>query len=186
MIEGQSSRRAKKQEGKERCLDRDERVKVLVERTTATDMHAHAYVAPHPSLAISRDRLRANLLAKQYVLEVDLDHLIAFNEELANRIRETPSEIVPLVSSVVTALGAYYKPSHGGFVQRDGKGRLSNGSDAHPFFSLPPHILSLKPRCGGLQNRSSLLWQVGRTTLQTTMYRTMVKVTTTTTGISKQ
>lgn len=44
-----------------------------------------------------RDRLRANLLAKQYVLEIDLDHLIAFNEELSNRIRETPGEIIPLV-----------------------------------------------------------------------------------------
>lgn len=49
-------------------------------------------------LSLHSDRLRANLLAKQYVLEVDLDHLIAFNEELANRIRETPGEIVPLVS----------------------------------------------------------------------------------------
>lgn len=44
-----------------------------------------------------RDRLRSNLLAKQYVLEVDLDHLIAYHEELANRIRETPAEIMPLV-----------------------------------------------------------------------------------------
>ena len=46
---------------------------------------------------IDRDRLRSNLLAKQYVLEVDLDHLIAYNEELANRIRETPAEVMPLV-----------------------------------------------------------------------------------------
>ena len=51
---------------------------------------------------IYRDRLRANLLAKQFVLEVDLDHLIAFNEDLANRIRETPAEIVPLVSATTT------------------------------------------------------------------------------------
>jgi DNA replication licensing factor MCM5 len=57
-----------------------------------------------------RDRLRSNLLAKQYVLEVDLDHLIAYNEELANRIRETPAEIMPLVRTLLTiyvkALGA--------------------------------------------------------------------------------
>lgn len=44
-----------------------------------------------------RDRLRSNLLAKQDVLEVDLDHLIAYNEELANRLRETPGEVMPLV-----------------------------------------------------------------------------------------
>ena len=45
------------------------------------------------------DRLRANLLSKQFVLEVDLEHLIAFNEELANRVRETPAECLPLVRS---------------------------------------------------------------------------------------
>lgn len=44
-----------------------------------------------------RDRLRANLLSKQHVLEVDLEHLIAYNEELANRVRETPAEVLPLV-----------------------------------------------------------------------------------------
>ena len=53
---------------------------------------------------ICRDRLRSNLLAKQYVLEVDLDHLIAYNEELANRMRETPADIMPLVGRL--------QPSH--------------------------------------------------------------------------
>lgn len=47
-----------------------------------------------------RDRLRANLLAKTYCLEVDLDHLIAYNEPLYNRLRETPGEIMPLVSRI--------------------------------------------------------------------------------------
>ena len=53
-----------------------------------------------PPCRTCRDRLRSNLLAKQYVLEVDLDHLIAYNEELANRMRETPADIMPLVSSL--------------------------------------------------------------------------------------
>ena len=47
---------------------------------------------------IHSDRLRSNLLAKQYAIEIDLEHLIAFNEELANRVRETPAEVLPLVS----------------------------------------------------------------------------------------
>ncbi|CAD6584776.1 MAG: minichromosome maintenance protein 5 [Cyphobasidiales sp. Tagirdzhanova-0007] len=58
--------------------------------------------AVRPSETIRQlDRLRANLLAKQHVLEVDLDHLIAFNEELANRIRETPGEIMPLFETAL-------------------------------------------------------------------------------------
>ena len=53
-----------------------------------------------------RDRLRSNLLAKQYVLEVDLDHLIAYNEELANRMRETPADIMPLVGHPSACVGS--------------------------------------------------------------------------------
>ena len=47
---------------------------------------------------MDRDQLRSNLLAKQNVLEVDLGHLIAYNEELANRVGETPADVLPLVS----------------------------------------------------------------------------------------
>jgi len=43
------------------------------------------------------DRLRANLLAKQHVLEIELEHLIAFNEELANRLSDNPADALPLV-----------------------------------------------------------------------------------------
>ena len=45
------------------------------------------------------DRLRANLLAKQHVLEIELEHLIAFNEELANRLSDNPADALPLVRS---------------------------------------------------------------------------------------
>ncbi|KAL5535173.1 MCM5 [Sanghuangporus sanghuang] len=44
---------------------------------------------------IYRDKLRANLLLKQYYLEVDLQHVALYNEELAHAIQETPSEIMP-------------------------------------------------------------------------------------------
>lgn len=48
----------------------------------------------------NRDRLRVNLLAKLYVLDVDLDHLIAYNEDLAHRIVDTPAEVLPLVCAL--------------------------------------------------------------------------------------
>lgn len=46
-----------------------------------------------------RDRLRANLLKKEWTLQVEMSDLIAWNEQLAARCRTEPGEIVPLVSA---------------------------------------------------------------------------------------
>ncbi|KAK4050951.1 minichromosome maintenance protein 5 [Microbotryomycetes sp. JL201] len=43
-----------------------------------------------------RDRLRANLLRREYTLEVEVAHLIGWNQELAARCRTEPGDIVPL------------------------------------------------------------------------------------------
>lgn len=45
------------------------------------------------------DKLRANLLLKQYQLEVDLRHLSLYNDELAHAIQDRPADILPLVST---------------------------------------------------------------------------------------
>ncbi|PWN39047.1 putative CDC46-cell division control protein [Ceraceosorus guamensis] len=50
---------------------------------------------------IYRDRLRANLLAKQNVLEVTLEHVQLWNATLAQAMRQTPNEILPLFESAV-------------------------------------------------------------------------------------
>lgn len=47
---------------------------------------------------IYRDRLRANLLAKQNVVEVILEHLELWNQPIAQAFRENPGEMLPLVS----------------------------------------------------------------------------------------
>lgn len=47
---------------------------------------------------ICRDRLRTNLLAKVYAIEVELQHLIVYDEELAHSISNMPGELLPLVS----------------------------------------------------------------------------------------
>lgn len=44
-----------------------------------------------------RDQLRENVLLKQYYCDVDIAHLISFNEELAHKLVTEPSEIIPLV-----------------------------------------------------------------------------------------
>ena len=47
------------------------------------------------------DQIRENVLSKQYYCDIDIAHLIAFDEDLANRLNNEPAEIIPLVRAVV-------------------------------------------------------------------------------------
>ncbi|KAM6497978.1 MCM domain containing protein [Amanita muscaria] len=51
---------------------------------------------------IYRDKLRANFLLKQYVLEVDLRHISLYNDELAHAIQDSPADILPLFENAAT------------------------------------------------------------------------------------
>ena len=51
-----------------------------------------------------RDQIRENVLLKQYYCDVDVGHLISFNEELAHRLVTEPAEIIPLVSAEINTL----------------------------------------------------------------------------------
>jgi DNA replication licensing factor MCM5 len=51
-----------------------------------------------------RDQIRENVLLKQYYCDVDVGHLISFNEELAHRLVTEPAEIIPLVSAEINIL----------------------------------------------------------------------------------
>ncbi|GAB5585343.1 minichromosome maintenance protein 5 [Umbelopsis nana] len=44
---------------------------------------------------IYRDQLRSNLITKQYFLEIDMGHLISFDEELANSLTNNPTDLLP-------------------------------------------------------------------------------------------
>ncbi|TVY78204.1 DNA replication licensing factor mcm5 [Lachnellula suecica] len=50
---------------------------------------------------IYRDQIRENVLLKQYYCDVDVGHLISFNEELAHRLVTEPAEIIPLFESAL-------------------------------------------------------------------------------------
>jgi len=54
---------------------------------------AVSHNSPHIS-----DKLRANLLLKQYFMEVDLRHVGLYNDELAHAIQDRPTDVLPLVS----------------------------------------------------------------------------------------
>ncbi|KAI8911962.1 hypothetical protein PhCBS80983_g03226 [Powellomyces hirtus] len=43
-----------------------------------------------------RDQLRQNLIIKQYFLEVDMAHLMSYDEDLTNMVKEKPGEYLPL------------------------------------------------------------------------------------------
>ncbi|KAE8441202.1 minichromosome maintenance protein 5 [Mollisiaceae sp. DMI_Dod_QoI] len=50
---------------------------------------------------IYRDQIRENVLLKQYYCDVDVGHLISFNEELAHRLVTEPAEIIPLFEAAL-------------------------------------------------------------------------------------
>ncbi|POS88099.1 MCM-domain-containing protein [Erysiphe pulchra] len=50
---------------------------------------------------IYRDQIRENVLVKQYYCDVDVGHLISFNEELAHRLTTEPAEIIPLFEAAL-------------------------------------------------------------------------------------
>ncbi|KAI9726086.1 MAG: minichromosome maintenance protein 5 [Chrysothrix sp. TS-e1954] len=48
-----------------------------------------------------RDQLRENALLKQYYCEVDIGHLISYDEELASRLNNDPADIIPLFENAL-------------------------------------------------------------------------------------
>jgi DNA replication licensing factor MCM5 len=48
-----------------------------------------------------RDQLHENLLTKQYFIEVDMNHLINFNADLANKMTTSPADFLPLVKYIM-------------------------------------------------------------------------------------
>lgn len=50
--------------------------------------------------SFKRDQIRQNVLIKQYYCDVDIAHLISYNEELAHKLTTQPAEIIPLVSNL--------------------------------------------------------------------------------------
>ncbi|CAI7652883.1 unnamed protein product [Penicillium bialowiezense] len=50
---------------------------------------------------VYRDQLRQNALVKQYYCDVDIAHLISYNEELAHKLTTEPGEIIPIFESAL-------------------------------------------------------------------------------------
>ncbi|KAF9737397.1 minichromosome maintenance protein 5 [Paraphaeosphaeria minitans] len=50
---------------------------------------------------IYRDQIRENVLIKQYYCDVDVAHLVSFDEELAHKLSQDPAEIIPLFEAAL-------------------------------------------------------------------------------------
>lgn len=50
---------------------------------------------------IYRDQIRDNVLVKQYFCDIDIAHLISYNEELAHRLTTDPADIIPLFETAL-------------------------------------------------------------------------------------
>ncbi|KAG9062821.1 minichromosome maintenance protein 5 [Linnemannia hyalina] len=50
---------------------------------------------------IYRDQLRQNVMLKRHLLDVDVGHLIAFNQELAHHLTQKPTELLPLFEKAI-------------------------------------------------------------------------------------
>ncbi|KAL1974939.1 hypothetical protein VTN31DRAFT_5143 [Thermomyces dupontii] len=74
---------------------------------------------------IYRDQLRQNVLVKQYYCDVDIAHLISYNEELAHKLTTEPADIIPLFEAALKECTRHIVYPH----QRD--------------IELPPHQLLL-------------------------------------------
>ncbi|KAJ3301477.1 minichromosome maintenance protein 5 [Kappamyces sp. JEL0829] len=53
---------------------------------------------------IYRDQLRQNLVVKNYFVEVDMNHLMAFDEALANDLKKRPKILIPVFEDACQAL----------------------------------------------------------------------------------
>lgn len=50
---------------------------------------------------IYRDQIRENVLVKQYYCDIDISHLISYNEELAHRLTSNPAGTIPLFEAAL-------------------------------------------------------------------------------------
>ncbi|KAF2733362.1 MCM-domain-containing protein [Polyplosphaeria fusca] len=50
---------------------------------------------------IYRDQIRENVLVKQYYCDIDMGHLISYDEELAHKLTSDPAEIIPLFEAAL-------------------------------------------------------------------------------------
>ncbi|ODN83451.1 hypothetical protein L202_01589 [Cryptococcus amylolentus CBS 6039] len=103
---------------------------------------------------IYRDALRSALLLKHHTLEVDLRDLVAWNEEMAQKVQEQPGEMIPLLE---TALLRYardlVRPTSEADRERE-RERVQNGQPSLAAEEVPDMQVTVRSGMNLLQFRN--------------------------------
>ena len=94
-------------------------------------------------MRICRDQIRENVLVKQYFCDVDVAHLIAYNEELAHKLTTQPADIIPLVSGLLCFSSASSDTLQFEAALKDCTHRIVFPSQKASDINLPEHQLLL-------------------------------------------
>ena len=65
-----------------------------------------------PRLTYSSDQIRDNVLSNQYFCDVDIGHLIQYDEELAQKLNNEPADYIPLVRHDLLYLAMILELTH--------------------------------------------------------------------------
>ncbi|KAK7064534.1 DNA helicase [Favolaschia claudopus] len=103
---------------------------------------------------IYRDKLRANMLLKQRILEVDLRHLSLYNDELAHAIQDNPSVALPAFESAATkAARSILFPLGGAGHSDDERRKNREKNDADAAEAIPEIQVTIRSGLNLLQFR---------------------------------
>ncbi|KND00835.1 MCM DNA helicase complex subunit MCM5 [Spizellomyces punctatus DAOM BR117] len=104
-----------------------------------------------------RDQLRQNLIIKQYFLEVDMAHLMSFDEDLTNQIKEKPAEYLPLFEDAVKTVAKQSNYHTGSGDIPDCQVMLLSNAHPQPIRSLDALSISKLVRVSGIIISASTL-----------------------------
>ncbi|KAI8823127.1 MCM2/3/5 family-domain-containing protein [Fimicolochytrium jonesii] len=106
---------------------------------------------------IYRDQLRQNLIIKQYFLEVDMAHLMSYDEDLTNQLKEKPAEYLALFEDAVKTVAKQnnYATEAGEFP--DCQVMLLSNANPLPIRSLDALSISKVVRLSGIIISASTL-----------------------------
>ncbi|OWZ34947.1 minichromosome maintenance protein 5 (cell division control protein 46) [Cryptococcus neoformans AD2-60a] len=100
-----------------------------------------------------RDALRSALLLKHHTLEVDLRDLVAWNEELAQKVQDKPGEMIPLLEAALLKYARdLVRPTNEADRERE-RERAQNGQPSLVAEEVPDMQVAIKSGMNLLQFR---------------------------------
>ncbi|KAI0029151.1 ATP dependent DNA helicase [Vararia minispora EC-137] len=120
----------------------DERVAAAPDAPSEIERILHDFVMQYRvgGQFVYRDALKANLLLKHYLLEVDLRHISLYNDELAHMIQDKPTDVLPLFENAAARAARTIHFPH----IRDTQDDEDEEQQPSPLKSIPKIQISIK------------------------------------------